>query len=313
MAGRRAGTDPIARGAVALAVALTAAALLAGLLGFSSTLNPLDALLGRGAIVTVPDLAGRPQPGAEADLRRSGLVPKVRTSYSLTGTRGTVISQTPPAGSRVREGAEVDVVVSRGLNRVEMPAAVGQTLDAARAPLDDAGIDVTVAREPSETVPKGVVISQEPGPGVVVTAEDEVRLVVSEGAAPRAVPDVTGLALEGAAFRLGQAGFTVGAVTPVDDASAVLGSILRTDPAAGAMADRDTPIALAQAAGAPPVAVPDLNGRTAEDASAALKPLGLVPNVIRGSGVDAVTAQDPAPTTMARPGTVVTVQIGTVG
>ncbi|HNB96093.1 MAG TPA: PASTA domain-containing protein, partial [Microthrixaceae bacterium] len=101
--------------------------------------------------------------------------------------------------------------------------------------------------------------------------------------------------------------------TPVDDASAVLGSILRTDPAAGAMADRDTPIALAQAAGAPPVAVPDLNGRTADDASAALKALGLVPNVIRGSGVDAVTAQDPAPTTMARPGTVVTLQIGTVG
>ena len=43
------------------------------------------------------------------------------------------------------------------------------------------------------------------------------------------------------------------------------------------MADRDTPIALAQAAGAPRRGA-DLNGRTAEDASRALKPLGLVPN-----------------------------------
>lgn len=314
MAGGRAGADRSARGAVALAVALTGAALVAGLLGFSSTLNPLDALLGRGAIVTVPDLSGRPKPGAEADLRRSGLVPKVRTSFSLTGTRGTVISQTPPAGSRVREGAQVEVVVSRGLNRVEMPAAVGQPLDAARAPLDDAGIEVAVTRETSETVPSGVVVAQDPGPGVLVTGEDRVRLVVSDGPAPRPVPDVTGLALEGAAFRLGQAGFTVGTVTPVDDASAVIGSILRTDPAAGSVADRDTAVALAQAAGAPPVAVPDLTGRTAEAAAGALKALGLVPNVIRnGSGPDAVSTQEPVPTTRARPGTVVTVQIGPVG
>ena len=53
-----------AKGTVPLVAGLCLAALLVGLLGFSSTLNPLDALLGRGAIVTVPDLSGRPQPGA---------------------------------------------------------------------------------------------------------------------------------------------------------------------------------------------------------------------------------------------------------
>jgi len=298
------------KGAAPLAVALIGAGLLVALLGFSSTLNPLDAILGRGAIVTVPDLVGRPQPGAEADLRSEGLVPKVRTSYSLTGTRGTVIAQDPPAGSRLREGKPVTVVVSRGVNRVEMPDAVGRPLRQVRGPLDEAGVKLKVSRVHSEEVAEDVVISQTPGPGVIVSGEDPVTLVVSKGPADRAVPDVTGVGLDGAAFLLGKAGMTIGAVNPTDDASAPVGSVIATDPPAGKVVARDTPVVVAQAAGKPPVAVPDVMGRTANDASAVMTQLGLIPNVIRQGGADAVTAQEPAAPTPLRPGQVVTLRIG---
>lgn len=314
MADRRADSARGAKGAVALGVALVGAVLLVGFLGFSSTLSPIDALLGRGAIVAVPDLARRPQPGAEADVRAAGLVPKVRTSYSLNGVRGTVIAQTPAAGSRVREGTTVDVVVSRGVNRVEMPDAVGKPLGDVTPPLEDAGVTIDVARDHSETVAKGLVISQTPGPGVLVTGEDTAHLLVSEGPAQRPVPNVAGLGMDGAAFQLGKSGFAIGSVTPADDPKAVIGSIQRTEPAAGTVADRDTVVNIFQVAGPAPVAVPDLTGQSAAATAAALSPLGLVPNVIYvGSGSGGVTSQDPAPTTMARPGTVVTVEVGTGG
>ena len=81
------------RGAVPLVVALVLALLAIGLLGFSSTLNPVDALLGRGAIVSVPDVVAAPRPRAEADLREVRLEPEVTEAFSLTAPRGTVISQ----------------------------------------------------------------------------------------------------------------------------------------------------------------------------------------------------------------------------
>ena len=297
------------RGAAPIAVGLVAAGLLVGLLGFSSTLNPVDLILGRGAVVTVPDLEGRPQPGAEADVTAMGLVPDVTTSFSLTGARGTVISQQPAAGSRVREGTKVRVVVSRGVNRVAMPDAVGKPVVDVTPPLRDAGVKLVISRRASETVAKGAVISQDPGPGVLVTGEDTATLVVSDGAVPRPVPNVSGLALAGAAFELGKAGLTVGPVAETDDPAAVVGSVVRTDPAGGTVVARDTVVDVAVSAGPAPIAVPNVVGSTSDAASATLGGLGFVPNVILQGG-RAVTAQTPAAGATARPGSVVTVTSG---
>lgn len=304
---------PPTRGAAALVVALAGAGLLVGLLGFSSTLNPLDALLGRGAIVVVPDLTGRPQPGAEAELRSAGLDPQVRSSYSLTGRRGSVIGQKPAAGSRVREGSDVVVVVSRGVNRVAMPDAVGKSFKTERRGLDEAGVHLKVRHRTDEEVPKGMVISQDPGPGVLVTGDDSVSFEVSDGPAKRPVPNVTGLDLEGAAFLLGKAGLDVGEVTPTDDAGAPVGSVLRTEPAVGTVVERGTVVNVAEAAGPPAVALPDLVGQGVDAASGQLTRLGFVPNVIRQRSGNQVTTQDPPATTPLRPGAIVTLSVGSGG
>ena len=59
-----------------MVVSLVLVALLAGLFGLSSTLNPIDAILGRAAIVEVPDLVGRTQPAALAEARAAGFDPE---------------------------------------------------------------------------------------------------------------------------------------------------------------------------------------------------------------------------------------------
>jgi serine/threonine-protein kinase len=303
------------RGAAPVGVVLASVALAAALLGLSPTLNPVDAVLGRGAVVEVPDLTGRTQPVAEAEARSLGLVPRIRSAFSLTVRRGSVIAQEPRAGSRIREGTDLTLVVSRGANRVPMPDAVGQPFRAVTRELRAADIPLAVERVASEDAPAGVVISQRPGPGVVVTGDDRPAFTVSRGADPRPVPGVTGLLLEGAAFQLGKAGLAIGPVTPLDDATVPVGAVIATDPVAGTVVDKDTPVALTVSQGPPPVQLPDLVGLAQAQATADLERLGLVANpVSENQGValsgGPVVAQSPEARTPLRAGAVVTITIG---
>lgn len=303
------------RGAAPVGVAVLAAASLVALLGFSPTLNPVDALLGRGAVVTLPDLTGRTQPVAVAELRSLGVEPVERTAFSLTVRRGSVVAQEPRAGSRVREGTKVTLVISQGANRVAMPDAVGQPFREVVRPLREADIPISVERVASETVPAGVVISQKPGPGVVVTGEDRAHFTVSKGADPRPVPDVAGLLLEGASFQLGRSGLVVAAVDSVDDGSVPAGAVISTEPEAGTVVDKETPVTVRVSQGPPPAPLPQLVGQRQAAATSTLESLGLVVNPIsQNAGValegGPVVAQSPEPGTPVRRGDVVTITIG---
>jgi beta-lactam-binding protein with PASTA domain len=300
-----------ARGAAAVAVALTVLVSGAWLLGYAPTLDPVDALAGKGEIVEVPDLSGLARPRAVADVRSARLTPRVTTAFSLSAPRGAVISQDPAAGTKVREGHTVVVVVSRGVTRVDMPDAVGKPLAEVVGPLDDAGVAYAVEQVSSEVVPKGVVISQTPEPGGKVIASDTVRFVVSAGPDPRPVPAVAGLSREGAAFALGRAGFVVGEVTNRDDANQPVGAVVGTDPAAGTVQPKDTPVKVAVSDGPPPVPVPSLVNLAADQAVAQLESVGLVANVSgwMPTGGKVVT-QQPVAGTPLRPGSLVAVGVG---
>ena len=301
-----------ARGIAPIALSLLVTGLLVALFGLSSTLNPIDALLGRGAVVTVPDLSGATQPVAEAQIKALGLVPEVATAYSLSGARGTVVGQDPPKNSRVREGSHMKIVVSRGINRVDVTDVVGKPVAEARKPFDEADVKLDIKEETSETVPAGVVISQNPGAGVVLTGKDTMHLVVSKGAVPRPVPQVVGLPPAGAGYQLGKSGLAIGTVTSANDPKAVAGSVLSTAPPAGTSVDKGTPVNVVVAAGPAPVPVPDVTGKSQAAATSALQQVGFIPNVISGRG-DAVASQSPVATTPLAPGQPVTITLGSVG
>jgi serine/threonine-protein kinase len=299
-----------ARGAVAVFVAIAMATAGALLFGFSSTLDPLDAVLGRGAVVEVPDLAGLARPRAVADVESAGLTADVDTSFSLNSPRGAVIDQDPAPGARVREGTTVKVVVSRGVLRVEMPDAVGRPLAEVIPPLDEAGVQYTVEEVASETVAAGVVVEQSPPPGRRVTASDSVRFEVSRGAEPRPVPLVAGISSEGAAWALGRAGFLVGEVREQDNPDRPAGSVITTEPAPGTVSPRDTPVVVIVSAGPPPVTLPQLVGVKTSEAEQKLEDLALVPVVVGGGASGGVVgAMNPAPGAALRPGSLVELSV----
>ncbi len=304
------------RGTLPFALALLLAGGAAVLLGWSSTLNPIDAILGRGAIVTVPDVEGRALPRARAELEQVGLDVEERAAFSLSVPRGRVIQQDPEAGRKLREGEAVELVVSRGENRVEMPDAVGRPLTEARRPLDDAGVPFEVVEVPNEDLPEGVVVAQDPDPGVMVTGEDEVRFDVSSGPRLREVPEVVGLSLDAASFKLGDAGLAPGEATFADHDVVPPGAVVATDPPVGTRIERDAEVTLVLSAGRAQVGVPDVTGGTVARATERLEAMGFVVSTSHrlvaegGPGVGAVLEQQPPGGQPLRPGEVVRIVVG---
>ena len=304
------------RGAVAVSVALVLGLAAVGLLGFSSTLNPIDAILGRGAIVDVPDVVDDPQPRAVAEVTAAGLEVQLADAFSLSAPRGTIIAQTPAGGERVREGTTVELVVSKGANRVEMPDAVGRPFDEVAAPFREADIALDVERVPSERIPDGIVIEQSPGPGIVVTGLDPVSFVVSDGAADRPVPEVVGRSLDAAGFELGRAGLTLGEVTEVDDPAVPAGAVISTDPAPGAVVPIERPVAVVVSLGPALAPVPEVVETSEATARNVLQREGYLVAVASrllgpdDSGLGAVFEQFPEAGTPLRRGQTVTIVVG---
>ncbi len=305
-------------GVVPLAVSLLIIVGAVVLMAWSSTLNPIDALLGRGAMVTVPDFDGRVQPRAVAEAEDAGLVPVVVDGYSLTAPRGAVVGQTPKAGARVREGTEVTITISRGARRVEMPDAVGKPVDEVLPALEEAGVPVEVVEVASENTADGVVVSQRPAAGVEVTGKDTVRFEVSTGADDRPVPEIVGLSTDAAGFRLGAAGLSIAELTPTSNPDVPIGAVVSSDPPPGTVVPKGTAVKIVYSLGAPFVAVPDVTRRAASDAVATLEALGfevvragrLVATDEPGGGAGAVFDQYPEPGTELQPGQTVTIVVG---
>ncbi len=129
-----------------------------------------------------PDVTGEHLQVATIKLETSGLlVGKVTREYSEDVPAEYVISQNPRAGTSVKEGTEIDLVVSKGPEPFELPDFTGETLANVRQRLVQQGLrEGTITREKSEALP-GTVIGQEPPPGTPVQKGDRINLVVSEG------------------------------------------------------------------------------------------------------------------------------------
>ncbi len=89
------------------------------------------------------------------------------------------------------------------------------------------------------------------------------------------VPDVTGKPIAQARTTLEQAGFKVGTETEVYSSDVSSGNVVSTDPKAGEQAQKGATIKINVSKGTEQVSVPDLKGKSADDAQKALSQAGL--------------------------------------
>lgn len=190
----------------------------------------------RGDFVSVPDLVGKTMVEAGDGLAgKRFLLQEAGTEFSDRYERGRIVAQEPPAGSRVRAGRNIRVVVSGGSEMIEVPSLIGRSLEAAVKTLAEAGLQKgQISQIHTPRYAAGRIISQEPAPGSSpVSRNSAIDLLVSQGEAePEFVmPDLIERPAGRTVARLNELGFRVADIRysyyPGHDAGIILNQFPR--------------------------------------------------------------------------------------
>jgi len=125
--------------------------------------------------IEVPDVVGKPQTDAVAEIEDARLVAEISEQFSDDVDKGRVISQSPVDGTLFR-GDTVSIVVSLGPETIEVPDVEGRGAEEAKATLEDAGLTVrTIVLLPAGP---NDVLRQAPAEGSTVRVGSEVTIYI---------------------------------------------------------------------------------------------------------------------------------------
>jgi len=144
--------------------------------------SPVTVLVSSGpAQVSVPNVTGESQANATAALTAAGLKVSVQKREVSEPQPGTVISQSPSAGSQAKIGSSVTIVVAQAPQRVPVPNVVGQSEEQATATLTGQGFTSTiVTRTVTDPTKNGIVVQQSPAAGAKAAKGASVTLAVGK-------------------------------------------------------------------------------------------------------------------------------------
>lgn len=158
--------------------------------------------------VKVPDVLNKTESEARSALESAGLkVGSVSEQNSDTVDSGKVISQSLSKGTSVKKDTPVNLVISKGANKVSVTDVIGHEESRAKQELESHGFSVSVSTAYSD-IRKGLVISTNPDRGTQVEPGSKVTIVVSQGKEKVSIPSVrVGMSYEEAVEELEDAGF----------------------------------------------------------------------------------------------------------
>ncbi|SDR06398.1 serine/threonine protein kinase [Curtobacterium sp. UNCCL20] len=232
--------------------------------------------------VRIPEVAGKSISQARQLLEAQGLHTAKATStrFDAVVAKGQVSTTKPAAKREVRKGTSVQIVVSNGPKMIALPAIVGQPISTVTAALDDDFQLQDDQYQFSADAPKDTVVAAT-GLGTDGTTVDlskvetygergPVTLTVSLGP----VPDVVGKNVDQATAALDAVDLTLGSQDARFDDDVPEGQIIsakaQDDPAV-----KGTAIDVVVSKGPTPITLPDVHGKTINEATSTLDNLGL--------------------------------------
>jgi serine/threonine-protein kinase len=225
--------------------------------------------------------------------------------------KGHVAATEPGPGQSVSKHGTVVLDVSKGPELYPVPNIVGQSEADAETALAGTKLAIgNVTKTYSDTVAKGDVISTSPVASTQLAPGKPVDLVVSNGPAPVTLDDWTGKPVDQATQTLTADGLKV-KTTQKYTMTVAKGDVISQTPPAGTVHRGDT-VTFVVSQGPPLVMVPDVTGKSVDQARKILRNAGfevqvthVFPWVIGGN----VVAQSPNGTTKAPKGSTVTIAI----
>ncbi|HVS12507.1 MAG TPA: PASTA domain-containing protein [Thermoanaerobaculia bacterium] len=212
-------------------------AVLATVLGLTSYAS-FSRFVRRGAI-PAPDVVGLPFAQAESLLADAGLRPRRaedKDRFDEEIDAGHVVHQNPGAGSFVKQGGKVEIVLSRGRQVVRVPEVTAQSLQSAQAELIAVGLTAgeRIRVRWAGGAP-GTVVRQQPLAGVGAAHGSAVDLLVSidDPAATYVMPDLVYRRADPVRVALERRGFRFGSVKYESYEGVEEGVILRHTPLPG--------------------------------------------------------------------------------
>jgi len=165
----------------------------------------------------VPEVRGKALTEALLELQVKELYPRIQLRYSQSSRdRDHILEQDPRAGTIVKAGRQVRLVVSQGvmINRVEN--YIGRNIDDVRMDLQVIGTStggpLLTLKEPLmydfSPEPPGTILQQKPEPGTNISGPMNLEFVVSQGQEHIlvTVPQLVGLSLSSALEQIGRMG-----------------------------------------------------------------------------------------------------------
>jgi serine/threonine-protein kinase len=188
--------------------------------------------------ITLPDLTRRPAGAATGRLEDLEIQFRTQSGTSLTVPKGSVIATRPDAGTVLKSGQVVTVVVSAGKPKVPVPDVAGRRAPSAEDVLVAGHLRVRRERVFDDNVPNGRAVGTDPGAGSSVPWGSTVVLRVSKGPDLVEVPEVVGLSKREAEQRLAAAGLRARYVLPVGS------RVVEQSPGPGEQAKRGSEVRL---------------------------------------------------------------------
>ncbi|MCE5284948.1 MAG: Stk1 family PASTA domain-containing Ser/Thr kinase [Pelosinus sp.] len=184
--------------------------------------------------VVVPNVVGKQVEAAKSLLETQKLKVSISEAFNEQVPVGYVVSQTPEAGSTVKEQRTINLVVSKGSEITVVPDLRGLSRRDAELQLKNAGLKLgRVDEQYAADVPPNTVIGQNPRPPANVNKNTPIDIIVSKGAGPKKIvlPDFRGTPQSTVNTQLESLKLKLGKVTEEASDKYPPGTIINQNPA----------------------------------------------------------------------------------
>ena len=143
--------------------------------------------------IEIPVIANLTPDVATQKISALGLtIGDINEVFDMKVESGFVIGTDPKSGEKVKRNSVVNIVVSKGIEKIALISYVGKGGDEALSELTNSGFDVKVVYKFSDKVFKGQVVSQSPEISDAIGLGSKIELVLSKGPEFVFVPNVLG-------------------------------------------------------------------------------------------------------------------------